>query len=82
MKEIRMQICHRQWLIVALQQGFRDGVKMSRRFHEHSELLLQRFPEDYCRKSRLQEVVICVMKGISKKKFFCQRLFVVFQGGS
>jgi hypothetical protein len=90
MKEIRMQICHRQWLVVASQQGFRDGVKMSRnfmstanhRFHEHSESSLQRFPEDYCSKSRLQEVVICAMEGISRKKSFCRRLFVVFQGGS
>jgi hypothetical protein len=82
MKEIRMQICHRQWLVVALQQGFRDGVKMSRRFHEHSESSLQRFPEDYCSVSRLQEVIIRAMEGISRKKSFCQRLFVVFQGGS
>jgi hypothetical protein len=81
-KEIRMQICHCQWLVVASQQGFRDSEKMSRRFHEHSESSLQRFPEDYCSVSRLQEVVICAMEGISRKKSFCQRLFVVFQGGS
>jgi hypothetical protein len=82
MKEIRMQICHRQWLVVASQQGFCDGVKMSRRFHEHNESSLQRLSEDYCSKSRLQEVVICAMEGISRKKSFCRRLFVVFQGGS
>jgi hypothetical protein len=81
-KEIRMQICHRQWFVVASQQGFRDDVKMSCRFHEHNESLLQRFPEDYCSKSRLQEIVICAMEGISRKKSFCRRLFVVFQGGS
>jgi hypothetical protein len=90
-KEIRMQICHRQWLVVASQQGFCDKVKngwllrrskMSRRFHEHNESLLQRLSEDYCSKSRLQEVVICAMEGISRKKSFCRRLFVVFQGGS
>jgi hypothetical protein len=77
-----MQICHCQWLVVASQQGFRDSEKMSRRFHEHSESSLQRFPEDYCSVSRLQEVIIRAMEGISRKKSFCQRLFVVFQGGS
>jgi hypothetical protein len=82
MKEIRMQIWHRPWLVVASQQGFCDSVKMSRRLHEHSELSLQRFPEDYCSVSRLQEVIICAMEGISRRKSFCRRLFVVFQGGS
>jgi hypothetical protein len=57
-------------LVVVSQQGFRDGVKTSRRFHEHSESSLQRFPEDYCSDSRLQEVVICAMEGISRKKVF------------
>jgi hypothetical protein len=66
-----MQICHRQWLVVASQQGFRDSEKMSRRFHEHSESSLQRFPEDYCSVSRLQEVIIRAMEGISRKKSFC-----------
>jgi hypothetical protein len=46
-KEIRMQICHCQWLVVASQQGFRDGVKMSRRFHEKVFL-----PKAICRVSR------------------------------
>jgi hypothetical protein len=69
-KEIRMQIRHRQWLVVASQQDFCDGKKMSRGCHEQNESLLQRLSEDSCSESRLQEVVICAMEGISRKKSF------------
>jgi hypothetical protein len=51
-----------RWLIVASLQGFCDGVKMSRRFFEHSESLLQVIADDYYDAPRLLEVFVCTME--------------------